>query len=458
MKWREPTFGTYFGDGRLVEFRRGRVTVIRPWPPAAWRKTQRQPAWRGCRPDLHLNLAPLDERIADAVDYMAAATSGEYDAEVNVSIEDIRRRVARLQYERDAWRDFVVHIPDHILQAIKPFPERNYAILSMAARCPGVLDLIQSNPALALMAATNWIWRRPPVKQPMRAARRLVRLKRRHIAEWLGFPGQEATVRILAKYPANIIRVKHLFYLRQALCDPTARRRLSFVPRINASVIRVVSDPKLLPIVTPTLIEEIAYGVDEDVRGHSGWLLAGIAGLSEGLGRDCSRLRVRSIQQLEALSEELWAADSVEMQAAMNMERFPFAPVTPVPGLIDQISTPRDLIAEGKAMGNCVATLAKEVGRGDLFLFRVTGPERATLGIRFVGGRWLIEQCLRAYNKPTHPETFCTAMAWLASEQELDPVDVIPAVEADEARMLFKCYGEKALMRLDSDGDEEVPF
>ena len=185
--------------------------------------------------------------------------------------------------------------------------------------------------------ATNWIWRRPPVKQPMRAARRLVRLKRRDILEWLGFPGTGSAVRILAKYPASIARVKHLFYLRQAMHNPEALRRLGFLNRINAGVIRIASDPALLRCTAPNLLEEISVSPEDDRRGALGWLVANTAEMYRNLGLDIAGLRIRSLEHLLHLGPALDLEMADVSAAAMLVPAFPPPPVQPVPGFIEHM-------------------------------------------------------------------------------------------------------------------------
>lgn len=422
--WTSPRAGTVYAGDRLMLFRARSIVVVKPWPPMAWLKTATQ-TWRGCRPELKLDIAPLEARLANArqdADEPPGETSREVDAEAAAAA---KRHIARLQYEYDAWRQFNAEIPGDLHRLVAPFAERHYAVLSMLARCPGAVDLVASNPVLGLLIATNWIWRRPPVKQPMRAARRLVRLKRRDILEWLGFPGTGSAVRILAKYPASFARVKHLFYLRQAMHNPEALRRLGFLNRINAGVIRIASDPALLRCTAPNLLEEISVSPEDDRRGALGWLVANTAEMYRNLGLDIAGLRIRSLEHLLHLGPALDLEMADVSAAAMLVPAFPPPPVQPVPGFIEHIATPDELRAEAQRMTNCVETLAPSLVHRRVYLFRVLLPERATLSIKFEAGRWMIEDCLAARNRSVRQATLCAAASWLAQEQELEPHQVV---------------------------------
>lgn len=115
--------------------------------------------------------------------------------------------------------------------------------------------LVASNPALAYALASNWLFHKPAVKKPMRAARGK---KQRDIQRWLGFPPTGAARKALRKVVPSAIEITRLLFLRDGLNNPTAARLIAHVPHINEGVIRLVAGPLLLPPVSASFLEEIA--------------------------------------------------------------------------------------------------------------------------------------------------------------------------------------------------------
>lgn len=176
------------------------------------------------------------------------------------------------------------------------------------ARCPGADDLSRSNPALAYALASNWVFHRPAVTRPMRAARSLVGRAEPRILEWLGFPTSEPARRILAKIVPLSLSVEGLLYLRDALADPWTVRILSHLRRINQGALRLTTDPRLRPHVTFRLIEDVSRDNAHDRASGNGlqpfW---GVLRAVRRLGRADDPLRFLSWEHLISMHDEMVA-------------------------------------------------------------------------------------------------------------------------------------------------------
>ena len=93
-------------------------------------------------------------------------------------------------------------------------------------------------------------------------------------------------------------------------------------------------------------------------------------------------------------------------------------PPPPIPGN-DQITPLRrmaQLVEEGKAQRNCVATYGRRVARREAYVYRVMGPERATLAIApDSDGKWRAEQIALKRNKGVSKKTRLAVAQWLNS-------------------------------------------
>jgi hypothetical protein len=360
--------GTQFKDGRLIDFSGYAITVMRGWPaPLAWRRTSRT-AFRPVRPFLRLD--PLED---------AAAT--------------------------DPYVRFMAPVPAAAQAAIFQFRQRHWHMLALLARCDGALELAHSNPALAFMLASNWVFRPQPPTRPLDCARRLLRRRRRDICAWLGFPNSAATARLLARIPPAAVRIDSLLYLRQALADPAVRKLAGHLPRLGADVLRILADPALLALVRPSFLLELAAmpadaawpEVAHRLRTVAGAVLQPLRGLSE----------------LRELEEDITTGRPSGPPPLRHLAlTFPPPPLRGS-AAVHPITTPFDLNLEGIEMDHCVAGWAPLVARGDVYVYRVLAPERATAALVRLPFGWALDE-IRGYGNATVADATLDALVgWL---------------------------------------------
>jgi hypothetical protein len=94
---------------------------------------------------------------------------------------------------------------------------------------------------------------------------------------------------------------------------------------------------------------------------------------------------------------------------------FPRPPLPGAANCIVPLRTPADLLEEGDAQDNCVAGYAKRVESGDVFIYRVLYPERATLSVvRGEDGTWERGELKAAGNASVSTATERSVEEWLA--------------------------------------------
>ncbi|RMA82683.1 PcfJ domain-containing protein [Umboniibacter marinipuniceus] len=82
----------------------------------------------------------------------------------------------------------------------------------------------------------------------------------------------------------------------------------------------------------------------------------------------------------------------------------PPPPVKPS-GLINWLSTPEEVIDEGRAMRHCVASYAQRVQRGEYALYHMSEPGDLTIGLRRSVAGWQLDQVRGICNRlPTKEE------------------------------------------------------
>ncbi len=246
----------------------------------------------------------------------------------------------------------------------------------------------------------------------MRAARRVVRLRRRDALAWLGFPGTEAAVRVFAKIPSDELDVPLLLDVRRGLGDPDASRLLAHVPTVRRGVARVVADSELRSLVSPRLLADMAEQGQEGKSIRWAAAMRSCVAWAEVSEKPLSPLR--DLAHLDRLHEALWHESlQREQEGWLNA----VLPRPPVPGSpdIQPLVDVATIQHEGVSMGHCAASYVPEVYRGAAYLYRVLSPERATLELRPEDGRWVRTQLKGRGNTEVDAATYRAVDAWLGA-------------------------------------------
>lgn len=405
--------GTTFDaeTGTLYVFRAGGITVMRAWPPMAWKKTRSHPTWSHCRPEISIPCRDIEGRIR-RMDTPADANGQLLLPFCLPCGEEKADHVER------AWLRWYATIPSKVREIIRHFPERQWHMLSFLARCgEAACDLTVSNPALAYSLASNWVYHRPPVQRPLRSARALLQRgkKQRDVLAWLGFPGTEAARKALNKVIRNAISVSSLLYIRQSMVDIASFKAMSHLPRLNAGAIRIAIDPILLPLAAPTLLDEIAHHREEDRKAKAAYMLQDSLAMHQLLFPNRVHPKpIRRLRHLQEIHDEF--VEDINRARSLDTD-IPF-PSPPIKGSesILPITTARELVEEGRLQHNCVASYLERVAiRQSVYVYRVLWPERCTLSVARRGTKWVISELKRTCNESPSEATRRVVEEWLGS-------------------------------------------
>lgn len=459
MKRERPLFrpGVARKDDLLLVFTSRSVTAMRLWDkPAGWRKTRDHPHWRNVRPEIDLNCSAARAKVRACRGGVRLAcpdlTGGQMllpgiaPPPALLALERAERVLADYQAAMD-------EIPAAVRRAIAPFPERQFSLLSLAARCPGGLDLLHSTPALALLLANSWVFR-PAVAWPLRSVRTLLRKRQREQLRWLGWPAPgEQTLRILRKVPAACCTVINLLYLRDALCDTANLKTLSHLPRVNRGVVGIVSSPAIAPLATMNLLNEVGGSRREDSGPRTAYNMRHLLALGRALGQNLRGCRLHSRAQLRQrimdLEEKL--AVEEEFRRIANL-RFPQPPI-PGNDHFQPIRSPLELSREGRAQHHCIASYGPEIAEGEAYAYRVLLPwQRATLLIGRKNDTWQLLDCRAKCNDTITESTHSSVRAWLIG------AGARPDARNREHAPVFPPAREPALAACAEPDWDDVPF
>lgn len=383
-----PGFG--FKDRKLYVFVEDRVMLLEAWPSLkAVHKLGRSP-WMEFTPRFRLL---FDE---------TQGPGDSPDEPLPTGDEFLRQR-------RRAFGAFRANIPRPIASAVERYQARQWKLLQLMQKCPAAAELAACNPALCFALASYRTFREKFCT--LEGAVIVSRRRQRDIAEWLGFPGTGAAVRILSKFGPESAGVDTLKSLRQMTRDPKMMKILSHLPRLNAGVIGLVQNPRLLSAVRPVLISEVAHCKEEDYHPHAAETLSHLLEMKRKVAPDAPTPSIHSLDCLNTLHD--WVLErylAIERKADVEL------PKVPVPGTPDIIPllTARDLHEEGRIQNNCVGGYVSKVRSGSAYIYRILQPERATLEItKNSEGDWEIGQLKCRSNTAVSAATRQAVESWL---------------------------------------------
>ncbi len=430
--------GVNFKDGKLYRFRSDGVEVLRSWPkPMAWRKTKEKDFYP-FRPYINIRTEDPDFQGSSSSEHAESHEDDEgytlrfiYPDGTFPTSRHIPKPGEQLhlwrprtkeEIERDvrnAYREFYSPIPLEVRKTVADYSQRHWHMLAFIARCPGALELVISNPALAFCLASNWVFHKPAVARPMRSVRSLIYHKQRDILKWLGFPGTESARKILKKIPSKVINIERCLYLRDAMRNPDMIKLLAHVRGINAGVIRFASDPALIRYITPSFLNEVAANRGDFPRPQTVFILKDSLRMLEVMGQSTAGFVFNSIMEVQAFHDELVVTMNTRDNGWDGVIRFPPPPVEGTEDIIP-LTIAEQLAEEGRQQKNCVSSYARSVRDGDIYIYRMLSPQRATLSLRHRRGGWILSEIKGKCNRTVTRETIKAVEDWLMHETRIE--------------------------------------
>jgi len=401
-----------FTGGELVVRTPDLEMRIRAWPQPQALVREGSENWKVFRPEFRL-LKPGDGAGS-------GTAAGEDDPDYG---------------RRQAFAALRATVPPHIVGMVERFQSHQWNLIELLAGKPEALDLLAVNPALAYCLANCDQFRRWTGASPAAHAGFVTDRRQRDILSWLGFPASEALARIFRKILPEAITPSGARMLRHALrSEPRILKLLAHRPVINAGVLALVTNLKLLPAVSPLLLGEVGAEKEEAAHPQTADLILDVMSMLWDLGRPSAVPRFESIgavrryhdrlvgehrqimEELDRRRREAAAARPRKdrKKPAKRLEDFP---PPPLPGTEDivPLTSAAALREEGGEQQNCVGSYARRVRSGRIYVYKVLRPERATLAIaRGARGSWKLADLKAARNHSVTAATKAAIEHWLA--------------------------------------------
>lgn len=411
--------GYRFKDGRLMIFSEEEVMLIRGWEePSAVCKGD--DVWEPFVPEFRL-VAPY-RRVAKksakkAADPVPPPTGDQLSFDLFADAPPIApaakpvipKPTPLAEQRRKAFDSFRFSLPKEVAKVLEPFRSHQWPLLVLLAHDKRVLDLASANPVLAY-AVADWYADYP------RSQLDFGKMPQRDLLKLLRLPDSAAMVKLLRKIPPESVDRHHWPSVLAGLRHPegAAAKWLSHVPSLNLGVMALIFQPGIRAAITPALLAETAADPKEKYRARTASLLDDIINMREQLADARPLPGMKSVEKILQLHAEV-AEDFHKLERMRNdLGLLPPPPVPGVDGRIQPLESQAELVAEGRAQKNCVATYAAAVASRSCYIYRVLHPERATLCIRRqADGNWRISELEASCNRPVCEDTRHFVNQWL---------------------------------------------
>jgi hypothetical protein len=350
-------------------------------------------------------------------------------------------------------------IPFPFAMALAPFSSCQWNPLVFLHFNRDFLDLLTSSPAMAFYLANDRAVSSRIYKESKSFLPKLIGTKQVELLDYVGLGCTKQMVGIVKKIRPSSADMSNISELQTVRGNPGALKILSHLKSINAGVLALVgSGERILSHLTPMFLDEVSrdgcnhhapaiFGqFSQCLRMH--WeqhpkrrfpMMTSMEKLNQyfdelakeqrrrnEIQRQAEMQREAEIQQRQAEIQQRQAEiqhrqDQVIRQnedRRRKLLQLPF-PSPPIPDgeSIKALTCDADLYEEGGKQHNCVGNYSGTVRTGEVYLYRVLEPERATLSIICQRGQWFIGELKTACNQAAKSETFDSVRAWLDANQ-----------------------------------------
>lgn len=302
-------------------------------------------------------------------------------------------------------------IPAPVLQRLSPYANCEFAILYLCSHYPAVYDLFVSAPTLVwllVQQARRQAW-------PEQQIEALCRQKRTQILQACQFPARPFAVNLLGKVRLNQFGGGELTAIHALLWRSNCQK-LTHLPQIDERLLRLLfrypelTDSHLAMTYRPEAWSYQAWRLIDDCRRMAAQL--GVHNMLQRIGQ------CKHQDQLQLLHDDL--VTRINSNKTTRLPDVNYGP-PPFAGTehIIPVTTSAELSEEGKQQRHCVVSYHDRIFRGRYYVYRITYPQRATLGLKLsYGFKPQLDQLKGFANQAVSEPTSQAVLSWLAREIE----------------------------------------
>lgn len=446
--YRAPQPGYRFRDGKLYAFEKDCAYVMHAWPEleAVQKGPLRPPygniaKWHAFEPAFRLvwpyRPAPRPDSTARAswhgVQAEQLGLGLDPPTSPATSTQAPRRAEQLLREEkRRAFAAFRFSMPKEVARLVEPLRGHHWPVLQLLRDFPVAQEIMAANPALIFGLAWERQRMRNGARPWMPRIDHLLVRKQCDIVQYLGLPGTKRAARLLSRVPSNSIYPGTARDLARVLANPAATKLAAHLPSLNVGALQIVASDGCREMATPRLLREVSEQRRESHHPFIYMRMKKLLLAAREIGVDVGRFHsigafTRTWREVtDTYREYREAGVRVACGDVPREEWDGCFPPPPVPGThsIWPLTSPKDLIEEGRIQHNCVGSYAGSVRSRRCYVYRVYGPERATLSVRRDSkGLWVIQHLESARCRQASAATRRLVAAWLFRRQRGKPLE-----------------------------------
>jgi len=206
--------------------------------------------------------------------------------------------------------------------------------------------------------------------------------------------------------------------LRRLLWIPEASTALSRLPVINPATLKIIASPWINAAVKTKFVAEISQLKPERAYWALTYMLGGVLKMNRWAKRDPKSLAITSVTQLQTTYRRLH--EEIGQQEMPTEKEFPEPPFEGTENIIP-LRNRTMVTEEGREMKNCVADYSGRVQGGEVFLYRVLHPGRATAMVRknMRGRSWYLAEISGPKNDPVGDDIVHAILMWLTAQNNV---------------------------------------
>lgn len=315
---------------------------------------------------------------------------------------------------------FLMDVPKKFLDIASRFDYLQLAILRMLRLAPSYIELVESIPVLAWLLAEKFgtaaAAGRGSVDYEL-----LCRMKRTRLLTELGFTGSKSNTRFLQKITPLYYNINEMRGVWKILNTPRIFQHFRHMPRILHTHLDVAVRP-IVRFMQYKFFKKLLMEEDKNPLVYKcATMIEDVTEMGTILKKQHVAQTLRHIRDTDHL-EKLHDRWQLDMLAERNRQKKlelaqPFPP-PPFPGndFITPVCNLSDLYDLSDRMSNCVASYAKRIKRGEVYIYETSQPEACTVSIILSEGKARVGEMSLVCNAEPAQSTWDTVKKWLANQ------------------------------------------
>lgn len=399
-----------------------KLTAINGWPVLkCWRRKPMETVWYPAHPNLDIVTGTIEGAPDEVTQHLPSIlrnllTSKAESPGGKTRFSDAHRI---LLHDLAPIRHYFSNIPADVRAVVSQFHSKHWRILELVSEGgTPALQLLKSNPALGFCLASyrDFLASKKAAQQFDLAT--VLRLRQRDICALLGFTSTEAAVSILKKVDPDACSVTHLIRLRSRLREKWIQNSLLHMQAIRLGTMSVLCSTAYAAITT-RFLAQIAR---DDLEGGYGFYTLIAFKYVASLHQHLKKRRMRkgmftTIRRMRKYSDKLNEELDQKNRSELLAMEFPPAPFCGDENIVP-LDNPALLKEEADEQYNCVTKFAADIRDGQIALYRIEHPERATFSLTWQEGRWALAEIAGRLNANVADPTRAFVLSWLDKRQK----------------------------------------